>query len=54
VSITKARREADAAAKVRRNEVDVYVMAFGGASFNGMIEKRIKICTALWNQGIKV
>ena len=54
-SITKARMEADsAAASVRSNEVDVYVMAFGGKGFTGLLKERMEICKLLWDAGIKV
>ncbi|KAI4592031.1 Cytoplasmic and mitochondrial histidine tRNA synthetase [Pestalotiopsis sp. 9143b] len=54
-SITKARMEADKnAAAVRRNEVDVYVMAFGaGPDFKGLIKERMSVCASLWEAGIK-
>ncbi|KEZ44592.1 putative histidyl-trna synthetase protein [Scedosporium apiospermum] len=53
-SITKARLAADkAAAAVRKNEVDVYVMAFGGKGFTGMLKERMSVCSKLWNAGIK-
>ncbi|KAH8675379.1 histidyl-tRNA synthetase-like protein [Xylariales sp. PMI_506] len=53
-SITKARLEADKnAAAVRRNEVDVYVMAFGGKGFTGLLKERMEICATLWEAGIK-
>ncbi|KAK6207411.1 Cytoplasmic and mitochondrial histidine tRNA synthetase [Pestalotiopsis sp. IQ-011] len=54
-SITKARMEADKnAAAVRRNEVDVYVMAFGaGSDFKGLIKERMSVCASLWEAGIK-
>ncbi|KAI0168779.1 hypothetical protein BJ166DRAFT_463748 [Pestalotiopsis sp. NC0098] len=53
-SITKARMEADKnAAAVRRNEVDVYVMAFGGSGFKGLIKERMSVCASLWEAGIK-
>lgn len=53
-SITKARMEADAAsAPVRKNEVDVYVMAFGGKGFTGLLKERMEICAKLWEAGIK-
>lgn len=57
-SITKARMEAEAAAnksaaKVRMNEVDVYVMAFGGKGFTGLLSERMEICAKLWEAGIK-
>ena len=50
-SITKARMAADNAAEVRNNEVDVYVMAFGG---KGFVKERMQICARLWEAGIKV
>ena len=54
-SITKARMEADkAAAAVRGNEVDVYVMAFGGKGFTGLLKERMEVCKILWDAGIKV
>jgi histidyl-tRNA synthetase len=54
-SITKARMAADKLAEqVRNNETDVYVMAFGGKGFTGLVEERIKVCTQLWEAGIKV
>lgn len=53
-SITKARLEADKnAAAVRKNEVDVYVMAFGGKGFTGMLKERMSVCSRLWDVGIK-
>ena len=51
-SITKARMEAEkGAAEVRGNEVDVYVMAFGG---QGLVKERLSVCAKLWEAGIKV
>ncbi|KAJ9668991.1 Cytoplasmic and mitochondrial histidine tRNA synthetase [Coniosporium apollinis] len=53
-SITKARMEADKnAAAVRLNEVDVYVMAFGGKGFNGLLEERMEVAKTLWDAGVK-
>ncbi|KAL8830501.1 MAG: hypothetical protein Q9170_005704 [Blastenia crenularia] len=53
-SITKARMEKDkSAATIRSNEVDVYVMAFGGKGFTGMVRERMEICKMLWDAGIK-
>jgi len=53
-SITKARMAADnSAEQVRNNEVDVYVMAFGGKGFTGLLKERMQICTKLWEAGIK-
>ncbi len=54
-SITKARMAAEVgAAQVRNNEVDVYVMAFGGKGFTGLLKERMAVCTQLWDAGIKV
>lgn len=51
-SITKARMAADKSAEqVRGNEVDVYVMAFGG---KGFLKERMEVCKQLWEGGIKV
>ncbi|KAJ1327623.1 histidyl-tRNA synthetase [Microdochium nivale] len=53
-SITKARLEASKAAEqVRNNEVDVYVMAFGGKGFTGLLKERMSVCATLWEAGIK-
>ena len=54
-SIIKARMEADkAAASVRSNEIDVYVMAFGGKGFTGLLKERLEVCRILWDADIKV
>lgn len=54
-SVTKARMAADKNAEaVRNNETDVYVMAFGGKGFTGLLKERLSICTKLWDAGIKV
>lgn len=54
-SITKARMAAESsAARVRNNEVDVYVMAFGGKGFTGLLKERMAVCTQLWDAGVKV
>lgn len=54
-SITKARLAADKSAEqVRGNEVDVYVMAFGGKGFTGLLKERMSVCATLWEAGIKV
>jgi histidyl-tRNA synthetase len=50
-SITKARMDADSA--VRSNEVDVYVMAFGGKGFTGLLKERMEVARLLWDAGIK-
>ncbi|SLM40089.1 histidyl-trna synthetase [Lasallia pustulata] len=53
-SITKARMAADkGAAAVRSNEVDVFVMAFGGKGFTGLLKERMAVCRVLWDAGIK-
>jgi histidyl-tRNA synthetase len=54
-SITKARMAADKNSEtVRNNEVDVFVMAFGGKGFTGLLKERMSICATLWEAGIKV
>jgi histidyl-tRNA synthetase len=55
VSITKARMEREKNhAALRSSEVDVFVMAFGGKTFNGAVKERMHICNELWTAGIKV
>jgi histidyl-tRNA synthetase len=55
-SITKARMAAQKATiKPRKNDVDIFVMAFGGGKdFTGLLKERSQVCTRLWNAGIKV
>ncbi|KAK5134364.1 Cytoplasmic and mitochondrial histidine tRNA synthetase [Meristemomyces frigidus] len=53
-SITKQRLAADAsAAAIRTNEVDVFVMAFGGKGFDGLLPQRMAVAKRLWDAGIK-
>ena len=53
-SITKARMEADKSApSVRSTEVDVFVMAFGGKDFTGLLKERMQVAKVLWDAGIK-
>ncbi|KAK5172225.1 Cytoplasmic and mitochondrial histidine tRNA synthetase [Saxophila tyrrhenica] len=53
-SITKQRLAADkTAAPIRTNEVDVYVMAFGGKGFEGLLAERMDVAKRLWDAGIK-
>lgn len=51
-SITQARMAAERAAEPRPNKTDVFVMAFGGKGFDGMLEDRMSICDDLWEAGI--
>ncbi|KAF3769117.1 hypothetical protein M406DRAFT_63073 [Cryphonectria parasitica EP155] len=51
-SITQARMAAEKAAEPRPNKTDVFVMAFGGKGFDGMLKDRMKICDQLWEAGI--
>lgn len=51
-SVTKARMQAEQ--RIRTNEVDVYVMAFGGKGFTGLLTERLEVCRILWDAGIKV
>ncbi|KAG0123300.1 hypothetical protein HOY82DRAFT_582249 [Tuber indicum] len=48
-SITKARMTGE----VRGNEVEVYVMAFGGRGFTGLLKERMEVCRILWDAGVK-
>ena len=53
-SITKQRLAADSSsAPIRTNEVDVYVMAFGGRGFDGLLPQRMEVARRLWDAGIK-
>ncbi|KAI1941012.1 Cytoplasmic and mitochondrial histidine tRNA synthetase [Ophidiomyces ophidiicola] len=52
-SITKARMEREKSDALRSSEVDVYVMAFGGKGFTGLLKERMDICRSLWEAGIK-
>ncbi|KAK4698114.1 histidyl-tRNA synthetase, partial [Lecanoromycetidae sp. Uapishka_2] len=53
-SITKARMEADkGGAAVRSTEVEVFVMAFGGKGFTGLLKERMEVARRLWDAGIK-
>jgi len=38
---------------VRPSEVDVYIMAFGGKTFNGLLLERMSVASQLWNAGIR-
>jgi histidyl-tRNA synthetase len=54
-SIMKARLEKEAkesgTSTLRASEVDVFVMAFGGA--NGLLKERMAVTSELWSAGIK-
>ncbi|KAF7116677.1 hypothetical protein CNMCM5793_005169 [Aspergillus hiratsukae] len=53
-SIIKARLEREKSTEaLRSSEVDVFVMAFGGKGFTGMLKERMDVCQKLWNAGIK-
>lgn len=51
-SIEKARQDAESDKEPRGNKTDVFVMAFGGKGFDGMLKDRMKICNTLWEAGI--
>lgn len=51
-TIMKAKREKEEG-RSRVRETDVYVMAFGGGSFNGLLKERMQIARRLWDAGIK-
>jgi len=53
-SITKQRLAADnSTAAIRTNEVEVYVMAFGGKGFEGLLKERMQVAKRLWDAGLK-
>jgi hypothetical protein len=37
----------------RASETDVYVMAFGGNGFDGMLPQRVSVCKTLWDADVK-
>lgn len=51
-SIMQARIAAENAQEPRGNKTDVFVMAFGGKGFDGMLKDRMRICKQLWKAGI--
>ena len=53
-SISKARAAASKVSPIiRTSEVDVYIMAFGGQGFTGLLEERMEVARILWDAGIK-
>ncbi|KAL2041352.1 hypothetical protein N7G274_005734 [Stereocaulon virgatum] len=53
-SITKARMEdSKTVSTIRPTEVDVFVMAFGGKGFTGLLTERMQVAKMLWDAGIK-
>jgi histidyl-tRNA synthetase len=53
-SITKARMARDASLEsLRASETDVYVMAFGGKGFDGMLHERMRVCRLLWDAEVR-
>lgn len=40
--------------EIRGNEVDVFVMAFGGKGFTGLVKERMEVCRMLWDAGVTV
>ncbi|PGH31555.1 histidyl-tRNA synthetase [[Emmonsia] crescens] len=53
-SITKARMERENSGTNKISEVDVYVMAFGGKGFTGLLKERMDVARRLWDAGLKV
>lgn len=54
-SITKARMERENNGEaLRSSDVDVFVMAFGGKGFTGLLKERMGVCQQLWDAGVKV
>lgn len=53
-TILKARREREGGgAALRARETDVYVMAFGGKGFEGLLTDRMSVISKLWDAGIR-
>ena len=50
-SITKSRLTTTSS--IRPTEVDVFVMAFGGKGFTGLLKERMQVARTLWDAGIK-
>jgi histidyl-tRNA synthetase len=50
-TILKAQQEREAT--LATSEFDVYVMAFGGKDFDGLLPERLQICSQLWDAGIR-
>ena len=48
----EAKRQADKKLQLRSTQTEVYVMAFGGKGFNGMLPQRMRVCKTLWDGGI--
>lgn len=54
-SITNSRMEQEKTVeKLRGNEVDVFVMAFSGTGFTGLLKERMEVCRRLWEASVKV
>ncbi len=57
-SLIKSRMESSSSApssflpSIRATEIDVFVMAFGGKGFTGMLKERIQVTRRLWDNGI--
>ncbi|KAK2739428.1 Cytoplasmic and mitochondrial histidine tRNA synthetase [Myotisia sp. PD_48] len=47
------KEQKDGVATVRSSETDVFVMAFGGKGFNGLLLERMSVANQLWKAGIK-
>ncbi|OCK75524.1 histidyl-tRNA synthetase [Lepidopterella palustris CBS 459.81] len=52
-SVIKARLNSGSAKSVQPKHVDVYVMAFGGKDFTGLLPERMRVAAELWDAGIK-
>ncbi|KAF2716735.1 histidyl-tRNA synthetase [Polychaeton citri CBS 116435] len=53
-SITKSRLQAEQSSKPPRiNDTDVFIMAFGGKGFDGLLPQRMGVAKTLWESGIK-
>jgi histidyl-tRNA synthetase len=52
-TLMKTREEQKQGNSTRPSEVDVYIMAFGGKTFNGLLLERMSVANQLWKAGIK-
>lgn len=52
-TLMKTREEQKQGNFTRPSEVDVYIMAFGGKTFNGLLLERMSVANQLWKAGIK-
>jgi histidyl-tRNA synthetase len=53
-SVIKARLENEQKGEaLRSSEIEVFIMAFGGKGFTGMLPERMEVARQLWDGGVK-